>query len=156
MNITKIILIALLVISSCQSNLNKVEADNNIEKITWSSNDEFPSIELCNELSESRLVNDCFKNFLSSEILKNLNLSKITIEKPLNDTVNIELLIDNKGKITMADKVISKNIIQRISNFEIILDNAIDSLPIVLPATKTTLGVSVNSKFQLAIILKSK
>ena len=156
MNITKIILIALLVISSCQSNLNKVEADNNIEKITWTSNDEFPSIELCNELSESRLVNDCFKNFLSSEILKNLNLSKITIEKPLNDTVNIELLIDNKGKITMADKVISKNIIQRISNFEIILDNAIDSLPIVLPATKTTLGVSVNSKFRLAIILKSK
>ena len=156
MNITKIILIALLVISSCQSNLNKVEADNNIEKITWSSNDEFPSIELCNELSESRLVNDCFKNFLSSEILKNLNLSKITIEKPLNDTVNIELLIDNKGKISISDKVIPENIIQMISNFEIFLDNAIDSLPIVLPATKTTLGVSVNSKFQLPIILKSK
>ena len=156
MNITKIILIALLVISSCQSNLNKVEADNNIERITWTSNDEFPSVELCNELAEPRLVNDCFKNFLSSEILKNINLSKIIIEKPLNDTVNIELLIDNKGKITMADKVISKNIIQRISNFEIILDNAIDSLPIVLPATKTTLGVSVNSKFRLAIILKSK
>ena len=156
MNITKIILIALLVISSCQSNLNKVEADNNIEKITWTSNDEFPSIELCNELSESRLVNDCFKNFLSSEILKNLNLSKITIEKPLNDTVNIELLIDNKGKISISDKVIPENIIQTISNFESILDNAIDSLPIVLPATKTTLGVSVNSKFQLPIILKSK
>ncbi len=156
MNITKIILIALLVISSCQSNLNKVEADNNIEKITWTSNDEFPSIELCNELSESRLVNDCFKNFLSSEILKNLNLSKITIEKPLNDTVNIELLIDNKGKISISDKVIPENIIQMISNFEIFLDNAIDSLPIVLPATKTTLGVSVNSKFQLPIILKSK
>tara|TARA_B100000683_G_scaffold84606_1_gene83498 strand:- start:1132 stop:1602 length:471 start_codon:yes stop_codon:yes gene_type:complete len=155
-NITKIILIALLVISSCQSNLNKVEADNNIEKITWTSNDEFPSIELCNELSESRLVNDCFKNFLSSEILKNLNLSKITIEKPLNDTVNIELLIDNKGKISISDKVIPENIIQMISNFEIFLDNAIDSLPIVLPATKTTLGVSVNSKFQLPIILKSK
>lgn len=156
MNITKIILIALLVISSCQSNLNKVEADNNIEKITWTSNDEFPSIELCNELSESRLVNDCFKNFLSSEILKNLNLSKITIEKPLNDTVNIELLIDNKGKISISDKVIPENIIQMISNFEIFLDNAIDSLPIVLPATKTTLGISVNSKFQLPIILKSK
>ena len=156
MNITKIILIALLVISSCQSNLNKVEADNNIEKITWTSNDEFPSVELCNELAEPRLVNDCFKNFLSSEILKNLNLSKITIEKPLNDTVNIELLIDNKGKISISDKVIPENIIQMISNFEIFLDNAIDSLPIVLPATKTTLGISVNSKFQLPIILKSK
>ena len=156
MNITKIILIALLVISSCQSNLNKVEADNNIEKITWTSNDEFPSIELRNELSEPRLVNDCFKNFLSSEILKNLNLSKITIEKPLNDTVNIELLVDKKGKISISGKLIPENIIQIISNFEIILDNAIDSLPIVLPATKTTLGVSVNSKFKLPIILKSK
>lgn len=156
MNITKIILIALLIISSCQSNLNKVEADNNLEKITWTSNDEFPSIEQCNELSEPRIVNDCFKNFLSTEILKNLNLSKIIIEKPLNDTVNIELLIDKKGKISISSKLIPENIIQMISNFGNILDNAIDSLPIVLPATKTTLGISVNSKFQLPIILKSK
>jgi len=29
-------------------------------------------------------------------------------------------------------------------------------LPIVLPATKTNLGVSVNSKFDLPIIIKSK
>ena len=156
MNITKIILIALLVISSCQSNLNKVEADNNIKKITWTSNDEFPSVKKCNELSDPRLVNDCFRNFLSSEILKNLKISKIIIEKPLNDTVSIELLIDKKGKISISGKIIPKNIIQIISNFESILDNAIDSLPIVLPATKTTLGVSVNSKFQLPIILKSK
>lgn len=156
MNITKIILIALLIISSCQSNLNKVEADNNLEKIAWTSNDEFPSIEQCNELSEPRIVNDCFKNFLSTEILKNLNLSKIIIEKPLNDTVNIELLIDKKGKISISSKLIPENIIQMISNFGSILDNAIDSLPIVLPATKTTLGISVNSKFQLPIILKSK
>ena len=53
-------------------------------------------------------------------------------------------------------KNIPENIILNIPNFEILLDNSVDLLPIVLPATKTNLGVSVNSKFDLPIIIKSK
>ena len=156
MNITKIILISLLIFSSCQSNLNKRSTDINSEKITWSSSDEFPSVQSCNELIQSELIKECFKNFLSDEILKNLNLSKVLIDKPVNDTVNITLLVDNKGNISIIDKIIPEKIIDAIPNFNLLLINSIDSLPIVLPGTKTSLGINVNSKFQLPIILKSQ
>ncbi|MAT79950.1 MAG: hypothetical protein CMD13_04350 [Flavobacteriales bacterium] len=156
MNITKIILISLLIFSSCQSNLNKRSTDINSEKITWSNSDEFPSVKSCNELIQTELIKECFKNFLSNEILKNLNLSKVLIDKPVNDTVNITLLVDNKGTISIINKIIPEKIIDAIPNFNFLLTNAIDSLPIVLPGTKTSLGISVNSKFQLPIILKSQ
>ena len=156
MNITKIILISLLIFSSCQSNLNKRSTDSNSEKITWSNSDEFPSVQSCNELIQSELIKECFKNFLSDEILKNLNLSKVLIDKPVNDTVNITLLVDNKGNISIIDKIIPEKIIDAIPNFNLLLINSIDSLPIVLPGTKTSLGINVNSKFQLPIILKSQ
>lgn len=156
MNITKIILISLLIFSSCQSNLNKRSTDINSEKITWSNSDEFPSVKSCNELIQTELIKECFKNFLSNEILKNLNLSKVLIDKPVNDTVNITLLVDNKGTISIINKIIPEKIIDAIPNFNFLLTNAIDSLPIVLPGTKTSLGISVNSKFRLPIILKSQ
>ena len=156
MNITKIILISLLIFSSCQSNLNKRSTDINSEKITWSNSDEFPSVKSCNELIQTELIKECFKNFLSNEILKNLNLSKVLIDKPVNDTVNITLLVDNKGTISIINKIIPEKIIDAIPNFNFLLTNAIDSLPIVLPGTKTSLGINVNSKFQLPIILKSQ
>ena len=155
MNITKIILITLIVVSSCESNLNKKQVTNNNEKITWSSYDEYPSIKACNELIESNLIKECFKNFLSKEILKNLKLSNIIIEQPINDTVNITLLVNNIGAISISNKIIPKNIIDIIPEFDKLLHEAVDSLPIVLPANKTSLGVTVNSKFQLPIILKS-
>ena len=156
MNITKIILISLLIISSCQSNLNNRSSINNNEKISWENNDELPSIESCNDLVEKNLIKECFKKFLSNEILKNLNFSEIIINDPINDTVNVTLLINNKGMISISTKIIPNNIIEVIPKFDILLNDAIDSLPIVLPAVKTSLGVSVNSKFQLPIILKTK
>tara|TARA_B100001250_G_C19430734_1_gene627370 strand:+ start:42 stop:512 length:471 start_codon:yes stop_codon:yes gene_type:complete len=155
-NITKIILISLLIISSCQSNLNNRSSINNNEKISWENNDELPSIESCNDLVEKNLIKECFKKFLSNKILKNLNFSEIIINDPINDTVNVTLLINNKGMISISTKIIPNNIIEVIPKFDILLNNAIDSLPIVLPAVKTSLGVSVNSKFQLPIILKTK
>ena len=156
MNITKIILISLLIISSCQSDLNNRSSINNNEKISWENNDELPSIESCNDLVEKNLIKECFKKFLSNEILKNLNFSEIIINDPINDTVNVTLLINNKGMISISTKIIPNNIIEVIPKFDILLNNAIDSLPIVLPAVKTSLGISVNSKFQLPIILKTK
>ena len=49
--------------------------------------------------------------------------------------------------ISISTKIIPNNISEVIPKFDILLNDAIDSLPIVLPAVKTSLGVSVNSKF---------
>ena len=156
MNNIKIILLIVFVLASCQSNLNNNIIDNNDEKILWKSSDEYPSVKLCNDLEETDLIKQCFQTFLSNQIFEKLKLNQFLIEKPINDTVYISLLIDNKGKISIIDKNIPKSTINVIPKFESIITHIIDSIPDVLPATKTNLGVSVTSKFKLPIIIKSK
>ena len=156
MNIAKIILISLILVTSCKSKLDNKLTDTIDEKITWSELDEFPSVKECNSLNDSNLIRECFESFLSNQILEKLDLSNVIINKPINDTLTISLLINNSGKVTISDKDIPQNIIENIPSFEILLANSIDSLPIVLPAIKTNLGITVNSKFKLPIIVKSK
>ena len=155
MNITKIILISLILVTSCESKIDN-KLDETDEKITWSELDEFPSVKECNDLNDSNLIRECFELFLSNHLLEKIDLSNVIIKNPINDTVTISLLISNSGKVTISKKNIPENIILNIPNFEILLDNSVDLLPAVLPATKTNLGVSVNSKFDLPIIIKSK
>ena len=111
MNNIKIILLIVFVLASCQSNLNNNIIDNNDEKILWKSSDEYPSVKLCNDLEETDLIKQCFQTFLSNQIFEKLKLNQFLIEKPINDTVYISLLIDNKGKISITDKNIPKSTI---------------------------------------------
>ena len=68
--------------------------------------------------------------------------------------MNITLLVNNI-ELSQYQIKLFKNIIDIIPEFDKLLHEAVDSLPVVLPANKTSLGVTVNSKFQLPIILKS-
>ena len=156
MNITKIILISLILTTSCDSRVENKLTETFDDKITWNELDEFPSVKDCNNLNEPYLIRECFESFLSNHLLEKIDLSNVIIKNPINDTVTISLLINNSGKVTISKKNIPENIILNIPNFEILLDNSVDLLPIVFPATKTNLGVSVNSKFDLPIIIKSK
>ena len=156
MNITKLILISLTLATSCQSRVENKSTDTFDDKITWTEFDEFPSVKDCNSLNESNLIRECFESFLSNQILEKLDLSNVIINKPINDTLTISLLINNSGKVTISKINIPQIIIENIPNFEILLVNSIDSLPMVLPAIKTNLGIKVNSKFELPIIVKSK
>ena len=48
MNIAKIILISLILVTSCESKLDNKLTETIDENITWSELDEFPSVKECN------------------------------------------------------------------------------------------------------------
>ena len=54
-------------------------------------------------------------------IFYNLKLSNIIIEQPINDTVNITLLVNNIGAISISNKIIPKNIIDIIPEFDTVI-----------------------------------
>ena len=56
MNIAKIILISLILVTSCKSKLDDKLTETIDEKITWSELDEFPSVKECNSLNDSNLI----------------------------------------------------------------------------------------------------
>ena len=85
----------------------------------------------------------------------NIDFSQIEVNNSLNDTLKISILIDKDGKISLYDSQINSKVRKQIPLIDSILYNAINNLSNVLPAIKTNIGVEVNSRFELPLIIKT-
>ena len=151
----KLIFIFFIFFNACNY-YSQEKSNNDVQKETsWANTDEYPSTNDCDIINDKNLRIECFNKYISDLVIQNLILEDIKIKSILNDTVFFELTIDKNGKIIL-DKISDYNqIINSIDNFEDSVKNIFKSLPKVLPATKTNLGVTVNSKIKLPVILKS-
>ena len=146
--------IAILILSSCENvNTSKINLSN--DDISWQTNDEFPSIDFCDQFKSNYERFSCFKNKLSELIINKIDVESISVNQSLNDTIIVDILIDKSGKISLLNKKINDVIKKQIPEIESILDSAIIKLPTVLPAVKTNIGVEVDSTFELPLIIKS-
>ena len=151
----KLIFIFFIFFNACNY-YSQEKSNNDVQKETsWANNDEYPSTNDCDRINDKNLRIECFNKYISDLVIQNLILEDIKIKSILNDTVFFELTIDKNGQIIL-DKISDYNqIMNSIDNFEDSVKNIFKSLPKVLPATKTNLGVTVNSKIKLPVILKS-
>lgn len=140
---------------SCNSNVSNSKINVSNDEISWKKNDEFPSIDYCDQFKLNSERFSCFKNKLSELILETIDFESVSVFESLNDTIKLYILVDKKGKISLTDKKINKLIKKQIPFIELILDSAITKLPVVLPAIKTSIGIEVDSKFELPLILKT-
>ena len=139
----------------CKNNYNQKQIVIPSGITVWDSNDEFPSISTCEQIEVESERNFCFQQKLTNLILGNIDLSKIEVNNRLNDTLTISILIDKDGKISLYDSQVNLKVKKQIPSIDSILNNAINNLPKVLPAIKTNIGVEVNSRFELPLIIKT-
>ena len=152
MKIINLFLLIFLILG-CKENYTQKKIEIPPSVIKWNVNDEPPSIKLCDEISSESERNICFQQKLLRLIYDNIDFSEITVEKKLNDTLILSLLIDQNGKISFLNTSISFQIKSQIPLIDTILKKAISELPIILPATKTNIGVQVSSRLELPLIL---
>ena len=149
----KQVLFLLFLIVGCNYNPNN--STYTAPEVKWTSNDEHPSIENCDEYENEIERKNCFNLKLTSLIYSNINLDDILVSKKLNDTVFLSLLVDEQGKLSLLSLGIAKNITNEIPNIELIIKNSLNNISSLYPATKTNFGIPVSTKFQLPLILKS-
>ena len=129
---------------SCNSNVSNSKINISNDEISWKKNDEFPSIDYCDQFKLNSERFSCFKNKLSELILETIDFESVSVFESLNDTIKLYILVDKKGKISLTDKKINKLIKKQIPFIELILDSAITKLPVVLPAIKTSIGIEIS------------
>ena len=148
--------IIIFFILSCNTEYSKKKVEIPSSITNWNVNDEPPSIKLCDQIESELNRNICFQNELIKLIYENIDFSEIVVERDLNDTLILSILINKKGEISFFKSVIPLEIKNQIPLIDSILNKAIKRLPRILPATKTNIGVQVNSSFELPLILKTK
>jgi len=148
--------IIIFFILSCNMEYSKKKIEIPSSITNWNVNDEPPSIKLCDQIESESNRNICFQDELTKLIYENIDFSEIVVDKNLNDTLILSILINQKGKISFLKSMTPLEIKNQIPLIDSILTKAIKRLPKILPATKTNIGVQVSSSFILPLILKTK
>lgn len=152
MKIIKLLFIIFLIIG-CKYNPEK--SNYSPPDVNWTSSDEMPSFEVCNDLVNESERKSCFNTKIINLIYSNLSFEKIRVNNKMNDTLIISLLINEKGKISLIGIKNEDKLVNKIPELKTLIGNSLEKIPSLYPATKTNMGIPVSSKFSLPLIIKS-
>lgn len=123
-----------------------------IETLDWNDVDAYPSFVICDSLQERDDKRACFETELTNHFFLILNDESIVVDEDINETIYLDLLITEKGVVSISDKTITEKTRQIIPDIDAYLLKSVESLPQVYPAIKR--GQQVKTQFKLPIQLQ--
>jgi hypothetical protein len=154
----KLFLIPLLVfqLTSCDLFESTTVSSKEIKKASsWTKKDQAPSFPECESLEKEDQL-DCFQNIISEQLLMSIFDANFVATFPLDENIILTLKVDKKGVISLLEAEIPNSVLEALPDLETTLNDAVANLPQALPATKTNVGVYVDSQFTLPIQIRAQ
>lgn len=82
--------------------------------------------------------------------------ANLVATNPLDESVVLTLKVDKKGAFSLLEAEIPNRVIEVLPYLESTLQDAVANLPEALPATKTNVGVYVDTQFTLPIQIRAQ
>lgn len=151
--------IFILVLSSCDFlSPNKSSSDKFTDldtEIDFNKVDVYPLLENCNNCDSSLKQNQCFETEFIKSLEEITNKNKIEAIKKVNDTVYVDILVDNAGKISVEKIYENPEIVKNVPKFDSLIRLSIAKLPTAIqPSLKR--GIPVNVIFKLPVVVSVK
>ena len=121
--------------------------------IDWNDVDNYPLFETCDEMQSKTSQRECFETELLTHFSATLQEFEFVIDPEVNNTVFVDFLIDQEGKITVVHIEKDKGIDKLMPEFNGVVSQSFRNLPPLAPALKR--GIPVNAKFRIPIVLNS-
>ncbi len=149
----------LLSLVSCDFFLSKEEQkDRLVNKelltIDWNDVDQYPLFEDCDETAAKTVQKECFQQTMGVYFGEAFEGLYYEVEKEVNDTIYIDLLIDEHGFITLVNIQGEAVAEQHLPNLRKELEERLNDLTTVAPALKR--GVPVSVRVRLPLILNTE
>jgi hypothetical protein len=154
----KLFLIPLLVfqLTSCDLFESTTVSSKEIKKASsWTKKDQAPSFPECESLEKEDQL-DCFQNIISEQLLMYIFDANFVATFPLDENIILTLKVDKKGVISLLEAEIPNSVLEALPDLETTLNDAVANLPQALPATKTNVGVYVDTQFTLPIQIRAQ
>ncbi len=118
--------------------------------------DKYPVFKECEDINNDAFIEKkCFTNTLSNYITDYLYMQKIMLSEVVSDTINVPILVNLKGEISLQNFIISERLQKNIPELKNILFKSISNLPKIKPAYKklpqTGELIPVNTRFVIPI-----
>jgi hypothetical protein len=152
-----ILIVLFVLLQSCNySDVKKISKDRIVEEqlktFNWNNVDTYPSFKACDNLTVKEDKRACFESEIANHLFNALNKETIIVSDDVNETIYLELLINQKGMVSIKNKEISEKTRLLIPNIDSFITKGINSLPKIYPAIKR--GQQVQTQFILPINLK--
>ena len=150
------VFLLLMTLTSCEYfNVKKTSSEailkEELKTFNWNDVDEYPTFSVCDSLSTKHEKKQCFGSVLNMHITTYLQKEAIIVTQDINDTIDLQFKISDKGVLTLLNAKIDSLTIAQIPNIKSLLTKSLDSLPNIFPAIKR--GQQVTTEFKLPIII---
>ncbi|MDT7830746.1 hypothetical protein RQM59_00050 [Flavobacteriaceae bacterium S356] len=150
-----LIIIIVCFLTSCEFfTKKKVDDEQKLDSISFTSVDKAPSFKVCDSIFEKTAKNDCFRNTMYLEITKSLGGNEIKVKKDIDEIIQVVITIGSDKTISLKSIEASQNVYVEIPNIQEIIKKSILDLPNVFPARKR--GIPVTSEYTLPIRIQLK
>jgi len=150
--------IALLVISSCNFETKKISSEEVLEleskTLNWKEVDEYPAFEDCQNETELLAARECFEREVAENIYAYLSKQQPVVTESIDDPLYRYLAINSAGRPEIDSVKIDSTLNNQLPELRMWLDQSIDSLPKIYPASKR--GVPVSTVFKMPIVIKAE
>lgn len=123
-----------------------------LKTFNWNDVDEYPAFMTCRGEKSKQLKKNCFQSVLTAHILKGLQSKSISVSKAVNDTIMINFVISEVGKLRLKSIGVNEVLNEEIPEIDKYVLESLKTLPAILPAIKR--GQRVKTEFKLPLIIK--
>ena len=121
--------------------------------IDYTKVDVYPIFTDCENYAENDDQKKCFEASLTQKLSALLNKNKLKVKERVNDTAQIDLLIDNTGRARVVEITSGESINTNLPQLDSLIRESIAQLPTVKPAVKR--GIFVKSQYRVSVIVKT-
>ncbi|WP_299684093.1 hypothetical protein [uncultured Dokdonia sp.] len=157
MNIRLLSLVLCMLFASCSRwETKKITTEEFLSQeeyiIDITNVDTYPIFDTCDELSESTDLKKCFEDKVTNTLHQELSNHTIVVQEAINDTVWIDLIVNETGKFCLDSIYLTPTVRKEIPELHLWIYDAAQVLPSPEPAIKR--GILVKTRFKVPIVLK--
>jgi hypothetical protein len=152
------LLIFLCLLTSCEWFVSKdVKTRELVEQemleIDCNEVDSYPLFESCDESATKTEQRKCFEKEVLANCAKKLKEFEYVFKEGTDPMVQVDFLVDQKGKITVVHIEKDSAINKQMPGFDQIIKESLGTLPHLSPALKR--GIPVKTKFRIPIVFNT-
>ena len=154
-----LLLLFLVVCSACELFQTKKVSSEEIlieesQELNWHEVDQYPAFSECREILEEVPAKDCFGNKVASYVYARLEEKEPVVTEALHDTIMLHLIVSDSGKPLIDSVEIDSIVLHHLPKIKTWVQESIESLPKIYPASKR--GIPVATKFKLPIVIEAE
>lgn len=124
------------------------------QELNWHEVDQYPAFAECREILEEGAAKECFGKKVAAYVYARLEQKQPVVTEALHDTIMLHLIVSDEGAPEIDSVEIDSVVMHHLPKIRRWVQESIDSLPKIYPASKR--GIPVATKFKMPIVIEAE